>query len=65
MGLASTLVHKLLTVVVKAVILWIAFMFVFNIPVDKAGWVMICAFGAEVAGSLVASLLVRGANWGV
>jgi len=47
---------------VKAAIMWIAFMFVFKIPLDQAGYVMIVAFIAEFVGSLIASLLLRGSR---
>ena len=62
MGIISAITTKLLAVVVKAAIMWVAFMFVFNIPIDKAGYVMLVAFIAELVGSLVASLLLRGSR---
>jgi len=62
MGIVTAITQKLLAVVVKAAIMWIAFMFVFKIPLDQAGYVMIVAFIAEFVGSLIASLLLRGSR---
>lgn len=62
MGIVSAITQKLIAVVLKAAIMWVAFMFVFNIPLDKAGYVMLVAFIAEMVGSLVASLLLKGSR---
>jgi len=59
-AILGNIIHKLIAIVLKAAIMWIAFMFVFNIPVEKAGMVMLVAFIAEIVGSLVGSVLLRG-----
>jgi len=60
MGLGGYIAHILLKTVITSLILWIVCVLYLAIPMDKVGPLLLCCLLANVAASVVASVLLMG-----
>jgi len=63
MGVAGSLSHYLVRIAIRAVALWLVFVLIVGIPIDKMPQILLFSFVVEILASIFASVLLA-KHWG-